>query len=106
MNRKICTALTCSVLIGPGAGHYYLGLKRRALLFALISSTVMAVWLGVAIYQASLLLDGAITQNISMFSQHLTQISMRNEGFILPVCLGLFLIIWLWAIIETYQKSR
>ena len=102
-------AILVSVFICPGYGHYILGDKKRASYLLMTATASMLLWTGMVFYIAYKQLSVMpITQMLTSheFYQQSMLIAQDQEQLIPVLCITLFSIIWLYAIIDCYRLVR
>ncbi|MET0859367.1 MAG: DUF6677 family protein [Telluria sp.] len=107
MSRPVIAALL-SALVFPGAGHIYLKRGRRALLFMLPTLAAVAVFLGQAFEQATVIADqimaGAVAPDPVAIAARLEQ-SGGGSGMG-NVAAGVMLVCWIGATVDAYLLAR
>jgi hypothetical protein len=106
MSRPVTAALI-SALVFPGAGHLYLKRKGRALLFIVPTLAAVAVFVGQAMEQASVLADqilsGALPADPAALAARLEQ----DGGSPLATAAATVMVVcWVCAIADAYLLAR
>jgi len=102
MKSKFVAALL-SALVFPGVGQYYMGRRRRALLFAVVAAVGGVLYLNHALDQANALADQVLSGRVALdpaaieaqIANAPTPLSVTISGVVFVVC-------WVGSVLEAW----
>jgi len=106
--QKLTTALILSIFVLPGAGHWYLGLKRTALGFGLLALSC-ALYLSYSLFGIvrqvrEQMMSGALPLQIDEIQAKLEALLVMNAGFEFKLATVLLLLTWIIAAADAVRQ--
>jgi len=100
MKSKFVAALL-SALVFPGVGQYYMGRRRRALLFAVVAAVGGVLYLMHALDQANALADQVLSGKVALDPAAIeAQIANAPTPLSVTISGVVFLISWIGSVLE------